>query len=132
MIIMFAFVGIASNAQSFGEKIQYGVLIIDGKSYIANDKFFRQFYNHANSLNATQRFYLTGIKNALMNGETVIYNSLIHELSPNVKFAGLNARQERRLNRDRSKIGMWFDAIFNSKIHNIALAISSLQSFDPY
>ena len=45
MIIMFAFVGIASNAQSFGEKIQYGVLIIDGKSYIANDKFFRQFYN---------------------------------------------------------------------------------------
>ena len=29
---MFAFVGIASNAQSFGEKIQYGVLIIDGKS----------------------------------------------------------------------------------------------------
>lgn len=108
-----------------------GHLIIDGTSYDANNEgFIDQLLNFGKSnLNSSQQPYFKGIIDALNRGEDVTFSSLNNEVSPNVQLQGLNNRQERRMNRDRSKAGMWFDSIFGSKVDNAARALDSLRNF---
>lgn len=85
-----------------------GRLIIDGTSYDANNEgFIDQLLNFGKSnLNSSQQPYFKGVIDALNRGEDVTFSSLNNEVSPNVPLQGLNNRQERRMNRDRSKAGM--------------------------
>jgi hypothetical protein len=85
-----------------------GHLIIDGTSYDANNEgFIDQLLNFGKSnLNSSQQPYFKGVIDALNRGEDVTFSSLNNEVSPNVQLQGLNNRQERRMNRDRSKAGM--------------------------
>ena len=131
IILTFILGSFVTNAQSFGQKVKCGKFIKDGKTYIADDKFMKQFNAYGSSLDPSISGYFADIRDVLMRGETVIYDSQKNELSPNVKFRNLNERQDKRMMSNRSKIGMFFDALFNTKVQNVASAISSLRYFHP-
>lgn len=106
-----------------------GKFIKDGIEYVADDDFMKQFNAYGSSLDPSISGYFADIRDVLMRGETVIYDSQKNELSPNVKFKNLNERQDKRMMRNRSKVGMFFDALSNNKVQNTASAISSLKDF---
>ena len=105
-----------------------GKFIKDGKTFIVNQKFIDEFDAFARPQYSDTKIFLGDIRRALVQGETVEYDSYRNTISSNVYFTIFSERQNKRL---PYKKDTRLKATFNTKFHRFCVALESLQNFNP-
>lgn len=101
-----------------------GKYVKDGRTYEANSQFFDRFDSFIKTTNRELWPYFADVRNALLKGATVTYDSFECALSDNVNFHLLNERQIRKMRKN----GI---IMTKSRVMLAKLMIQKLAEFNP-
>lgn len=107
----------------------YGKFIMNGQEEEVTEDLINQFSSWLSSQSRDVQTSLAGVRQQLQAGQDVNFDSHSQELSDNAALPLRNERQNRRMRKQRSGMGMLFDALTNNQVHKNAVAMEALSGF---